>query len=321
MLLWEHAVDNGFQRNETSVTFYATMNGRLDWKEGHVSDIIFILAMNGLVWGLIIALIALGLSIIFGLLDIINVAHGDFFMVGTVFAWTVILLTGNFWLAFLIVPLIGMLLGSFVERVVIRPVENSAALSIVATFGLSLILQEGVRPTFGATPKRILDPIGMTIPVMGFDYQVYRLFAAAISIAAIIAFFLFLHRTKFGTWMRAVRQDRDTAIAMGVPANRIFVVTFGLGTALAMFGGVVAAPITSVEFRLGLDVLPLCFMAVIIGGLGNLPGTVAAAVLLAFVEGILTSFTEPTTARIISLLFMSAVLWLRPQGIFARSTG
>ena len=321
MLLWEHAVDNGFQRNETSVTFYATMNGRLDWKGGHVSDIIFILAMNGLVWGLIIALIALGLSIIFGLLDIINVAHGDFFMVGTVFAWTVILLTGNFWLAFLIVPLIGMLLGSFVERVVIRPVENSAALSIVATFGLSLILQEGVRATFGATPKRILDPIGMTIPVMGFDYQVYRLFAAAISIAAIIAFFLFLHRTKFGTWMRAVRQDRDTAIAMGVPANRIFVVTFGLGTALAMFGGVVAAPITSVEFRLGLDVLPLCFMAVIIGGLGNLPGTVAAAVLLAFVEGILTSFTEPTTARIISLLFMSGVLLLRPQGIFARSTG
>ena len=86
MLLWEHAVDNGFQRNETSVTFYATMNGRLNWKGGHVSDIIFILAMNGLVWGLIIALIALGLSIIFGLLDIINVAHGDFFMLGTVFA-------------------------------------------------------------------------------------------------------------------------------------------------------------------------------------------------------------------------------------------
>ena len=288
---------------------------------GHVSDIIFILAMNGLVWGLIIALIALGLSIIFGLLDIINVAHGDFFMLGTVFAWTVILLTGNFWLAFLIVPLIGMLLGSMVERFVIRPVENSAALSIVATFGLSLILQEGVRATFGATPKRILDPIDMTIPVMDFDYSVYRLFAAAVAIAAIIAFFIFLHRTKFGTWMRAVRQDRDTAIAMGVPASRIFVVTFGLGTALAMLGGVVAAPITSVEFTLGLDVLPLCFMAVIIGGLGNLPGTAAAAVLLAFVEGIITSFTEPTTARIVSLLFMSAVLLLRPQGIFARSTG
>ncbi|MCC7017205.1 MAG: branched-chain amino acid ABC transporter permease [Rhodospirillales bacterium] len=283
-----------------------------------MSDLVVILAMNGLVWGLIIALIALGLSIIFGLLDIVNVAHGDFFMVGTVFAWTVILVTGNFWLAFLIVPLIGMLIGCAIERLVIKPIENSPALSIVACFGLSLILQESVRATFGATPKRILDPIGTTIPLLGMNYQVYRLFAAAVAIAAIVAFFLFLHRTKFGTWMRAVRQDRETAIAMGVPANRIFLVTFGLGTSMAMLGGVVAAPITSVEFRLGLDVLPLCFMAVIIGGMGNLPGTAAAAILLAFIEGIITSFAEPTTARIVSLIIMSAVLLVRPQGIFAR---
>lgn len=283
-------------------------------------ELLLILAMNGLVWGLIIALIALGLSIIFGLLDIINVAHGDFFMVGTVFAWTLIQYTDNFWIAFLIVPVIGFVLGCLTERVVMRPIENFAALSIVATFGLSLILQESVRATFGATPKRILDPIGLTVPILNLDYQVYRLFAAAVAIVAIAAFFLFLHRTKFGTWMRAVRQDREMAIAMGVPSQTVFVVTFGLGTALAMLGGVVAAPITTVEFRLGLDVLPLCFMAVIIGGLGNLPGTAAAAVLLAVMEGIITSFAEPTTARIVSLILMSVVLLLRPQGIFARST-
>ena len=100
---------------------------------------------------------------------------------------------------------------------------------------------------------------------------------------------------------------------------RIQVPNFVLGTALAALGGVVAAPITSVEFRLGLDVLPLCFIAVIIGGLGNLPGTAAAAVLLCFLEGVITSFTEPTTARIVSLALMSVVLLLRPHGIFARS--
>lgn len=283
-----------------------------------MADLVVILAMNGLVWGLIIALIALGLSIIFGLLDIINVAHGDFFMVGTVLAWTIISYTGNFWLAFLIVPLIGMAAGAAIERLVIKPIENSPALSIVACFGLSLILQESVRATFGATPKRILDPLGSTIPILGMNYQVYRLFAAAIAIAAIVAFFLFLHRTKFGTWMRAVRQDREIAIALGVPSNRIFLVTFGLGTAMAMLGGVVAAPITTVEFRLGLDVLPLCFMAVIIGGMGNLPGTAAAAILLAFLEGLITSFAEPTTARIVSLVLMSVVLLVRPEGIFAR---
>ena len=283
-----------------------------------MADLVVILAMNGLVWGLIIALIALGLSIIFGLLDIVNVAHGDFFMVGTVLAWTIISFTGNFWIAFLIVPLLGMAAGAAIERLVIKPIENSPALSIVACFGLSLILQESVRATFGATPKRILDPIGTTIPILGMNYQVYRLFAAAIAIAAIVAFFLFLHRTKFGTWMRAVRQDREIAIAMGIPSNRIFLVTFGLGTAMAMLGGVVAAPITTVEFRLGLDVLPLCFMAVIIGGMGNLPGTAAAAILLAFMEGIITSFAEPTTARIVSLVLMSIVLLVRPEGIFAR---
>ena len=283
-----------------------------------VSDLVVILVMNGFVWGLIVALIALGLSIIFGLLDIINVAHGDFFMVGTVLAWTIILITGNFWLAFLVVPILGFAIGAFLERWVMRPIENFAELSIVATFGLSLIFQEVVRATFGATPKRILDPIGVTIPILSLDYQVYRLFAAAVSVVAMAAFFIFLHKTKFGTWMRAVRQDRETAISLGVPANRVFVMTFAIGTALAMLGGVVAAPITTVDFRLGLDVLPLCFMAVIIGGLGNLPGTAAAATLLAVMEGFIISFAEPTTARIVSLLLMCVVLLLRPEGIFAR---
>lgn len=284
-----------------------------------MADLLLILAMNGLVWGLIVALIALGLSIIFGLLDFINVAHGDFFMVGTVLAWTAIQLTGNYWIAFLVVPVFGFFAGALIERGVLRPVENSASLSIVAAFGLSLILQESVRATFGATPRRILDPLGATVTVLALQYPVYRLFAAAVSVVALVTFFLFLHRTKFGTWMRAVRQDREMAIAMGVPSDRVFAATFGVGTAMAMLAGVVAAPITTVEFRLGLDVLPLSFMAVIIGGLGNLPGTAAAAVLLALMEGIITSVTEPTTARIVSLVLMSVVLLLRPQGIFARS--
>lgn len=283
-------------------------------------ELLPVLVLNGLVWGLIVALIALGLSIIFGLLDFINVAHGDFFMVGAVLAWVLIDRTGNFWIAFAIVPAIGLVAGGLIERGVLKPIENDASLSIVASFGLSLILQEGVRATYGATPKRILDPIGgITIPVFGFDYEVYRLLAAGISLVAITGFFLFLHKTKFGTWMRAVRQDRETAIALGVPSDRIFMVTFGLGTALAMLGGVVAAPLTSVEFRLGLDVLPLCFIAVIIGGLGNLPGTAAAAILLSVLEGMITSVVEPTTARIISLVLMSVVLLVRPQGIFSRS--
>jgi branched-chain amino acid transport system permease protein len=277
---------------------------------------LLLLAMNGLIWGLIIALIALGLSVIFGLLDIINIAHGDFFMVGTVLAWFTLEATGSFWLGFLTVPLIGFLLGALIQRVVIQPIRNVAALSIVATFGLSLILQESVRITFGPTPRRILSPIQATIPLFGIEYEVYRIFAAIVALAALLGFFLFLNHTKLGIWMRAVRHDRDTAIAMGIPAQRIYVLTFGVGFALAAFGGVVAAPITTVDFRGGVDILPFCFMAVIIGGLGNLPGTAAAAVLLAFLEGVIQSFADPTVARISSLVLMSAVLLLRPQGLF-----
>ena len=122
-------------------------------------DTLLLLALNGLIWGLIIALIALGLSIIFGLLDIINVAHGDFFMVGTVLTWFILDATGMFWPAFILVPVIGFILGALIQRGIIQPIRNAAALSIVATFGLSLILQEVVRMTFGATPRRILPPI------------------------------------------------------------------------------------------------------------------------------------------------------------------
>lgn len=279
-------------------------------------DTLLLLALNGLIWGLIIALIALGLSIIFGLLDIINVAHGDFFMVGTVLTWFILDATGMFWPAFILVPVIGFILGALIQRGIIQPIRNAAALSIVATFGLSLILQEVVRMTFGATPRRILPPIQGTVQLFGIEYEIYRIFAALLSIAALIAFFLFLQYTKIGTWMRAVRHDRETAIAMGIPAQQVFIFTFGIGFALAAFGGVVAAPITTVDFRGGVDLLPFCFMAVIIGGLGNLQGTAAAAILLALLEGIIQAFTDPTVARITSLILMSAVLMFRPQGLF-----
>lgn len=278
------------------------------------------LGMNGIVWGLIIALIALGLSIIFGLLDIINIAHGDFFMVGTVLAWFVLEITGNYWLAFLIVPIIGFAMGALIEYSVIQPIKNAAALSIVATFGLSIILQEGVRATYGATPNRLAPPIETTVQLFGIEYEVYRLFAALISVVAIVLFFGFLHRTKMGTWMRAVRFDPETATAMGIPARKVYLVTFSIGFAMAAFGGVVAAPITTVDFQAGVDVLPFCFMAVIIGGLGNLEGTVAAAVMLAFFEGVMASFSDPTLARIGSLCLMSVVLLIRPHGIFAGAT-
>ncbi|MGL9622988.1 branched-chain amino acid ABC transporter permease [Bradyrhizobium sp. U531] len=279
-------------------------------------ELIIALAFNGLVWGLIVALIALGLSIIFGLLDIINVAHGDFFMVGTVLGLVISTSTG-FWIALVLVPALGFLLGWAVERMVVRPTKGPPALTIVITFGLSMILQEVVRATFGPQPRRMTPPVEGTIHIFGIDYEIYRVVAAVFAASAICLFFLFLMRTRLGTWIRAVRHDRETATALGIPVTLVCAFTFALGTALALLGGAIAAPITTVEFRTGVDILPACFMAVVIGGLGNLQGTVAAAVLVAVLEGVVSSFADPTVARIASLALMSTVLLARPHGLFA----
>lgn len=282
-------------------------------------DLVVALTINGLVWGLIVALIALGLSIIFGLLDIINVAHGDFFMVGTVLAFVIAATTG-FWWALLLVPVLGFLLGLVIERIVIRPTISAASLTIVTTFGLSMIIQEVVRATFGAQPQRMPMPIPGTMQIFGIGYDVYRLFAALFAALSIAAFFYFLSRTTLGTWIRAVRHDRETATALGIPVVRVCAITFALGTSMALLGGAIAAPITTVEFRTGVDILPVSFMAVVIGGLGNLSGTVAAAVLLAVMEGVISSVVSPTVARIVSLAVMSFVLFYRPSGLFAGAT-
>lgn len=282
-----------------------------------LSEIVLALAINGLVWGLIIALIALGLSIIFGLLDVINVAHGDFFMLGTVGGLVLTLWTGSFWLALALVPLLGLALGLVIEKLVIRPTIRQASLTIVTTFGLSMMIQESVRAIYGPQPRRMQAPIEGTVPLFGIDYDIYRIFAAVFAAICLLGFFVFLKHTKLGTWIRAVRHDPETATALGVPVICVCAITFGLGTAMAFLGGAIAAPITTVEFRTGVDILPFCFMAVIIGGLGNLEGTVAAAVMLAVLEGVVTSVTDPTIARIVSLAFMSAVLLLRPHGLFA----
>ena len=197
-------------------------------------DTFLLLALNGLIWGLIIALIALGL------VDHFRAArHHQYrarrFLHGRHGARLghAAKSTGNFWLGFIVAPLIGFVLGALIQRIVIQPIRDVAALSIVATFGLSLILQESVRITFGPAPRRILPPITGTIPLFGIEYDIYRIFAAVLSVAALVAFFLFLQHTKVGTWMRAVRHDRDTAIAMGIPAQRIYILTFGIGFALA----------------------------------------------------------------------------------------
>jgi len=285
----------------------------MDWGSALVLN-----GANGLVWGLILALIALGLTLVFGVIRIINVAHGDLYMLGAVAGWYVIGYTLNFWIALVIVPIIVAIVGLVMERSVLRPIEDKAILTIIATFGVSMVLQQTVLATFGGAPQRIEPPFRAVVELYGYGYDMFRLFVGGFSIVAIVALWLFLYRTRFGTWVRAVRQDRELALGVGIPTNRVYAVTFAIGSGLAALGGVLAAPIVALDFQMGIDILPSALMVVIIGGLGSLEGSLVAALILGEMEGIASVFVTPTTAKILQLLTMSVILLARPQGLFGR---
>ena len=277
-----------------------------------------LVVVNGFVWGWIVALIALGLNLIFGLTHVINIAHGAFYMVGAVVAWYVVDATGQFWLALVAAPLAVGLLGLGVERWVLRRIEANPVITIVATFGVMLVLEHAVLLTFGGASQRIAAPVTARFPLLGIQYPAFRLVVMGFSMLAVAGLALLLQRTAVGLWMRAASQNAEAALALGIPVHRVYFITFGLGSAMAGLGGVLAAPIVSVNFLMGLDVLILAFIVVIVGGLGNLPGSVVAAVLITEVEGIASLYVDPTTARVLSLLIMVGVILWRPHGLLQR---
>lgn len=280
-----------------------------------VSTILFYLT-NGLIWGLIIGLIALGLSLIFGVMGIVNMAHGDFYMAGAVLSFYVVSIFGNFWLSLLLVPLIVVVIAAPAERFVLRSFEGNPSVTMIATVGISFIVQQVALATYGGIPKQIPNPWPVSFNLFDVAYPGYRLLIAGISVLILIGIWLFLYRTNYGILIRASMQDREMAGAMGIDVNKVLMVTFVLGTILAAVGGVLAAPINQVFYLMGGDVIMLCFIVVIIGGLGSLGGTLIAALMLCSTEGVLTYFFTPTQARAAIFLIMVVVLMFRPRGLF-----
>lgn len=270
--------------------------------------------VNGFVWGWILALLALGLTLVFGLLDVVNIAHGALYAFGAIATWYLGTLLGSFWLSLLVTPLLIGLLGMAAYVVTVRPVESTPIATIIATFGLLFIFQHVAFLVFGPNPSSVPLPIDASIPLMGRNYPVYRLVVAGAAMLVIAGLWLFLHRTDYGIWMRATQQDRETAIAMGIPAAKIYALTFGLGSALAALGGVLAAPITAVQYNMGLDVIIDIFIVVIAGGLGSFAGTVVVALFLRELEGLSAIFLSPVLSKAIALLAMVAILLVRREG-------
>jgi branched-chain amino acid transport system permease protein len=279
-----------------------------------ISTLLFLLT-DGLIWGCIIALIALGLSLIYGIMGIINMAHGDLFMIGAVLAVVLHAWLGVFWPALVVAPLVVGIVALPLERWVLRPFEGKPLVTLVGTIGLSFIIQQVILMTFGGTPKRMAEPLSFVVNLFGVAFPGYRLFAAAIGLLLVGGLWLVIYRTQLGISIRATVARPEIADAMGINTSLLRVVTFGLGAALAAGAGVLAAPITQVFYLMGNDVLLFSYIVVIVGGLGSLEGAFVAALALSAVEGLLSAALTPIQARAAIMLVMAFVLLFRPRGL------
>jgi branched-chain amino acid transport system permease protein len=283
-------------------------------------------SFNGLVGGSFYALLALGLAVIFGMLRVVNFAHGAFYMLGAFGAY--VLLTElhiSFWWALLIVPVILGVLGIALERTAIRWLSTLDPLyNFLLTFGLTLILQDVVKSRYGvqSNPYGAPPGLGGTVDFGVFDFPAYRVFVFALSVALCVAVWFLLARTRVGMVVRAATERPELTRALGIDVGRWVAPVFGFGVALAALGGVLAAPMRAVNPLMGADLIIGVFAVVVIGGLGSVFGSVAAG----FGIGLLQSWSEAFAPHAIqgllsqTLVFvlMAVVLLVRPAGLFGR---
>jgi branched-chain amino acid transport system permease protein len=277
--------------------------------------------LEGLVSSAVLALTALGLSLVFGVMRVVNIAHGELFMLGAVLAWAITNAIGGspalgFLAALVIAPLIVGTVALVAERLVLCRLNYEPQATIVATIGLLYIIQQMALTFYGPEARPVPPPFNIRIALPWFGYSGYKLSVIAASALVLLATWLVLTRTRIGLVMRATQYDRETAQAFGIPVDRVYAGVFALGAMLAAIAAVLIVPISQAHYLMGQDPLLLSFVVVIIGGLGSLRGTVVAAVLIGLSDGIVSMFFSPTLAKIIATLIVAMVLVFRPQGLF-----
>jgi branched-subunit amino acid ABC-type transport system permease component len=280
-------------------------------------DLFIVQTVNGIVTGMILALVASGLTLIFGIMDVVNFAHGELFMLGAYVGVLVMAATGNFWLALIIASLIVAILGAAMQIATLRPLIGRDPLTtILATFGISLILQNYVLWQFGPVSRKISEPITAHFNLFYLEYPWYRLLIAALSALIIGAFWFFLKYGKYGIWIRATTQDRVMAQAMGIPVPWVYTGVFAIGAGLAAASGVLFAPMAGVSHTMGLDWVLKAFIVVVVGGMGNLGGSIAAAIFISLLESYASVWVNPSQAVIVSFVVLILTLLFRPTGLF-----
>lgn len=277
--------------------------------------------LEGLVTAAVLALTALGLSLVFGVMRIVNVAHGEFFMLGAVLAWAVATALGahpaiGFVAALIVAPLVVGAIALLSERLVLRRLNYDPEATIVATIGLLYIIQQLALSFYGPEARPVTPPFSYRVLLPWFGYSGYKLSIIAASGLLLVATWLVLTRTRIGLVMRATQYDREMAQAFAIPVERVYAGVFALGAMLAAFAAVLIVPISQAHYLMGQDPLLLSFIVVIIGGLGSLRGTVLTALLIGLSDGIVSMFFSPTLAKLIATLAVAMVLVFRPQGLF-----
>lgn len=281
--------------------------------------------LEGTVLAAVLALTALGLSIVFGIMRVVNVAHGEFYMLGAVLAWfvthTVSGMVGGppwrgFVLALIIAPLVVAAIAAAADVLVLKRLNYDPEATIVATIGLLYILQQLALTFYGPDARPVEAPFDFRVQMPWFGYSGYKLSVVGAAIVLMIGVWLVLAKTRIGLVMRATQYDKETAQAFGIPVDKVYAGVFALGAGLAAIGAVLIVPIQQAHYLMGGDPLLLSFIVVILGGLGSLKGTVVAAIFIGLSDGIISTLYEPTLAKILATLLVAMVLVFRPQGLF-----
>ena len=280
-------------------------------------DQLLIQTVNGVVAGMILALVASGLTLIFGIMDVVNFAHGELFMLGAYVGVVIYAATGSFWLALVGATLTVAALGAVIYLSALRPLIGRDPLTtILATFGVSLVLQNYALWQFGPVARKMPEPFGGHFPLFYLEYPWYRVAIALLSAAIIGGLWLFLKFGTWGIWIRATTQDRVMAEAMGIPVPTVLMGVFAIGSGMAAASGVLFAPLVGVEHAMGLDWILKAFIVVVIGGMGSLGGSVAASVMISLFEAYASLWVSPAQAVIVSFVALILTLLVRPTGLF-----
>ena len=280
-------------------------------------ELLIIQIINGIVSGMILALVASGLTLIFGIMDVVNFAHGDLFMLGAYIGVISLATTGNFWVALIGASLAIAVLGAAIQLTALRPLLGRDPLTtILATFGVSLVIQNAALWYFGPVARKIQEPFTGQFTLFYLQYPWYRIAIAVLSAAIIGALYLFLKYGTYGIWIRATTQDRVMASAMGIPVPWVHTAVFAIGSAMAAASGVLFGPLVGVSHAMGLDVILRAFIVVVVGGMGNLGGSILAAIFVSMLEAFASIWVSPAQAVIVSFVALILTLLFRPTGLF-----